>query len=720
MSHDINLDQVLHTFILEARELLEDMESALLRVADEADPRETINAIFRAAHTIKGSSGLFGLDAVVTFTHVVESVLDRVRDGDVGLDEALVTLMLASGDYIGRLVDAVERGEPQVDPRTEPEGASLLERLQQHLAPHAAAAAQAPAAADVPPAGVVGHWHLSLRFGPDVLRNGMDPLSFIRYLSTLGEIQHIVTLTDAVPALDALDPEGCCLGFEIGFLTSADKSAIENVFEFVIDDCTLRLVPPGGRIEQYIELIRSHPEGPSPLGEILVRCGSITARELDAALQVQAESAPDRRLGAILSDQGNVPPQVVEAALAKQKQIRDGRATESQSVRVDADKLDRLINLVGELIIAAAGANLIAKRTRNLELMERNSTLADLVEQVRDSALQLRMVKIGATFNRFKRVVHDVARELGKDIELSVSGEDTELDKTVVEKIGDPLMHLVRNAMDHGIDSAELRALRGKPPTGTVSLNAFHDSGSIVIQVSDDGGGLDRERILAKGIERGLVEPGRAMSDAEVYGLVFEPGFSTAATITNLSGRGVGMDVVKRNIAALRGNVGIASEPGRGTTVTVRLPLTLAIINGFQVAVGRSVFVVPMDMVDECVEFSAQAGHDYTDLRGQVLPFIRLRELFDVPGIAAARQNIVVVKHAGEKFGLVVDSLLGEAQTVIKPLSRMFAQVRGISGSSILGSGDVALILDVPLLLQEAQKTSGLAARQPEGLAAGH
>jgi two-component system chemotaxis sensor kinase CheA len=719
MANDIDLDQVLHTFILEARELLEDMEAALLRVADEADPRESINAIFRAAHTIKGSSGLFGLDAVVTFTHVVESVLDQVRDGAVKLDEPLVALMLASGDYIGRLVDAVERGEPQADPKTEPEGAALLGRLQGYLASPAAPAAAVAGPVGAAAAGGPARWHLSLRFGPDVLRNGMDPLSFIRYLATLGEIEHIVTLPDAVPGLDTLDPEGCCLGFEIAFITNADKAAIENVFDFVIDDCALRIVPPGSQVAQYIELIRSLPEQPSRLGEILVRCGSVTAHELETALQLQAGSAPGQKIGAILAEQGKVAPQVVEAALAKQKQVKETRSAESQSVRVDADKLDRLINLVGELIIATAGANLVARRTRNLELMERNSTLSELVEEVRDSALQLRMVKIGGTFARFKRVVHDVARELGKDIELAVNGEDTELDKTVVEKIGDPLMHLVRNAMDHGIDSPELRAARGKPATGTVSLNAFHDSGSIVIQVSDDGGGLNRDKILAKGIERGLVEPSRALSDAEVYALIFEPGFSTADQITNLSGRGVGMDVVKRNITALRGSVAVASEPERGTTVTVRLPLTLAIINGFQVAVGKSVFVVPMDMVDECVEFSAEAGHDYTDLRGQVLPFIRLRELFDVPGTAAARQNIVVVKHAGQKFGLVVDALLGEAQTVIKPLSRMFAQVRGISGSSILGSGDVALILDVPVLMQEAQESRSQESRQAEGLVAG-
>jgi two-component system chemotaxis sensor kinase CheA len=727
-NNELNLDDVLQTFIVEARELLEDMEAALLRVVDEADPKESIAAIFRAAHTIKGSAGLFGLDAVVAFTHVVESVLDDVRDGTIALDESLIELILACGDYIGRMINAVDAHQALIAPQDDPEGAALLARLQHHLgaASGATVVHDTHAAAEAGDDGFEGgadHWHLSLRFGPDVLRNGMDPLSFIRYLSTLGSIEKLVTLHDAVPALESLDPEACCLGFEIAFKSTGDRAAIENVFEFVIDDCSLRIVPPHGKLAEYMALIEQAPEQPSRLGEILVHCGSITPRELERALHVQAQAravaqvepdAPAFKLGRILAEQAMVPSQLVDAALARQKQVKEAKAPENQSVRVDADKLDRLINLVGELIIATAGANLIARRTRNSELQECTSTLSDLVEEVRDSALQLRMVKIGATFSRFKRVVHDVARELGKDIELKVSGEDTELDKTVVEKIGDPLMHLVRNAMDHGIDPPELRAARGKPAQGTVSLNAFHDSGSIVIQVGDDGGGLNRDKILAKGIERGIVEAGRAMSDDEIYGLIFEPGFSTADQVTNLSGRGVGMDVVKRNITALRGSVAIASEPGHGTTVTVRLPLTLAIINGFQVGVGKSVFVVPMDMVDECIEFSAEPGHDYTDLRGQVLPFIRLRELFEVSGPVAARQNIVVVKHAGQKFGLVVDALMGEAQTVIKPLSKMFAQVRGISGSSILGSGDVALILDVPVLMQEAQSGCGQRSAQAD------
>ena len=703
----MNMDDALATFFAESRELLEQMETSLLGIGQENDTTETVGAIFRAAHTIKGSAGLFGLDDVVSFTHVVESVLDVVRDGRLAIDEPMVTLLLACGDHIGALLDALETNPGQRDESLIERGAPLTAQLRAYLGTGLVTADE-PQAPFERMGGInpceKDLWHISVRFGADVLRNGMDPLSFIRYLGTLGTVTGIVTLTDALPAAEAMDPESNYLGFQIAFRSQAEKAAIEGVFDFVLDDCTLNILPPNSRTGDYIELIRSMPEESARLGEMLVRCGSLTAKELATALLVQEQRHPEIiPIGSILVEQGSVAAPVVAAALEKQKRVKENKAQESQSIRIDAEKLDQLINMIGELIIASAGANVIARKSRNIELQECHSTLSGLVERVRDSALQLRMVKIGATFNRFQRVVHDVSREIGKDIVLVVNGEDTELDKTVVEKIGDPLTHLVRNAMDHGIDSAELRAKRGKPAQGTVSLNAYHDSGSIVIEVSDDGGGLDREKILAKALERGLIEPGRVLTEAETCALIFEPGFSTAEQVTNLSGRGVGMDVVKRNIVALRGTVDIASQPGVGTTVTVRLPLTLAIINGFQVGVGKSVFVVPLDMVDECVEFTSDSGHDYTDLRGQVLPFIRLRELFEVPGAAGTRQNIVVVKHAGQKFGLVVDTLMGEAQTVIKPLSRMFSQVKGISGSSILGSGDVALILDVPALMEEAQ-----------------
>jgi two-component system chemotaxis sensor kinase CheA len=710
----MNLDEALQTFITESRELLEEMENALLNVDVAGDQSEAINAIFRAAHTIKGSAGLFSLDHIVAFTHVVESLLDEVRDGRVVLNDEMIVLLLSCCDYLSGMTDALAAGRLEADPDTASEGEMLLQQLRRHMdggAHGAAPAAAASLAVHAEPGveridqerGDSDYWHISLRFGRGVLQNGMDPIAFLRYLAKLGRVVGIATVPDALPAAEEMDAELCYLGFEIAFDSSADRDAIAGVFEFVQDDCEIRIIPPHSRVSQYVDLIRALPEQAARLGEILVRCGSVTQQELDGALQQQSsdkeEDAPPQQLGSILVGGGNVPPVVVEAALAKQKQVSEQKAQESRSIRVDSDKLDRLIDLVGELIIAGARASMIGQHIQNTELLECTSTLTGLVEDVRDAALELRMVKIGATFNRFQRVVHDVARELGKDIGLIVDGEDSELDKTVVEKIGDPLMHLVRNAMDHGIEPAEVRVASGKQAKGMIKLNAFHESGSIVIEVSDDGGGLRKEKILAKAVERGLVDADRKLTDSEIYNLIFEAGFSTAEKITNLSGRGVGMDVVKRNITALRGSVDVTSKEGAGTTVTVRLPLTLAIIDGFLVQVGGSVFVIPLDMIEECIEYATEPGQDYCNLRGQVLPFIRLRELFRIEGAATRRESIVVLKFGNHRAGLVVDTLLGEFQTVIKPLSPLFSEVKCISGSTILGSGEVALILDVAALM---------------------
>ncbi len=722
----MNLDEALQTFITESRELLEEMENALLNVDLAGDQSEAINAIFRAAHTIKGSAGLFSLDHIVAFTHVVESLLDGVRDGRLQLNDEMIVLLLSCCDYLSEMTDALAAGRLEADPDTAPQGEMLLAQLRRHMdgdAADADAAAHTPLTLAAEPGveridqepGHSDYWHISLRFGREVLQNGMDPIAFLRYLGKLGRITGIATIPDALPTAEEMDAEQCYLGFEIAFDSTADREAIAGVFEFVQDDCEIRIIPPHSKVSHYVDLIRALPEQGARLGEMLVRCGSVTAHELEGALQQQAESSEEaapQQLGSILVDGGNVPPVVVEAALAKQKQVSDQKAQESRSIRVDSDKLDRLIDLVGELIIAGARTSMVGQHLLNAELQECTSTLSGLVEEVRDAALELRMVKIGATFNRFQRVVHDVARELGKDIGLIVDGEDTELDKTVVEKIGDPLMHLVRNAMDHGIEPAGQRLATGKPAKGMIKLNAFHESGSIIIEVSDDGGGLRKDRILAKAIERGLVDPERKLSDSEIYNLIFEAGFSTAEKITNLSGRGVGMDVVKRNIQALRGSVDISSKEGAGTTVSVRLPLTLAIIDGFLVQVGGSVFVIPLDMIEECIEYATEPGQDYCNLRGQVLPFVRLRELFRLEGAATRRESIVVLKLGNQRAGLVVDTLLGEFQTVIKPLSPLFSEVRCISGSTILGSGEVALILDVGSLMQavSGKGTAALAA----------
>ena len=654
----MNFDDVLPSFVAEASELLREMEDGLLECTRGTPSDETINLIFRSAHTIKGSAGLFGLDAIVSFVHGVETLLDRVRLGEIALGPQLAQSLLSCKDHIAVLVAGAPEAKHGVDPELLARSAQLLNELNEssggkmaQAKSGAPAATTAVATAPVP-STAAGGWKISLRFSPDVLLTGMDPLAFIRYLTTFGTIAKLVVVDEELPALSKLNAHKCYLGFEIELETQEDKARVEAAFEFVRDDCALKIEP--------------------------------LAAPLPANVSTLPAAVP-----------ANQPASQTRTA-------RAAPAAESTTLRVDAGRLDSLITRIGELIIAAAGASTAARRAGCAEVEESLSVLTSLVEEVRGGALQLRMVKIGETFNRFGRVVHDVSRELGKEIQLQVSGEDTELDKTLVEKIADPLTHLVRNAIDHGIESADVRAGRGKPAAGVVRLNAYHDSGTIVIEVSDDGGGLKRDKILAKAQERGLIDAGRTLTESEIFNLIFEPGFSTADQVTNLSGRGVGMDVVKRNITALRGEVSIRSVEGVGTTMSVRLPLTLAIINGFQIGLGESMFVLPLESIEECIEFSAEAGHDFTSLRGEVLPFIQLRDSFNIKAPPARRQSIVVVRHAGQRAGLVVDALHGESQTVIKPLGRMFRKAECVSGSSILGTGEVALILDVAVLVRQA------------------
>jgi len=714
----VGMDQALQTYIEESRGLLDEMEGILLRLESEPQEEEAVNAMFRAAHTIKGSAGLFGLDAIVAFTHVVENVLDEVRGGTLAVNGELVELLLKCCDHIGLLISVVAETGEALDAEQAAAGEAIAAALRSLLGGAAAADAAMPAVHEARLAASGGgllegdYWHLSLVFGRDVLKNGMDPISFIRYLSTIGDIVSLRIDDSELPELNAIDPESCYLSFSIEFKSEADKKTIEDVFEFVREDCKLRIFPPPSHLAAFVDRLEHASGNTDMLGQLLIEAGILTGHELEDALASQESMAAvcggaKPPIGEVLVNEGVVQKEVMDAALEKQRQIRDHKAQEAKFIRVSAEKLDELINLVGELVIAGAGASLLAQRSGDAALHESTSVVSGLVEEIRDGALKLRMVEIGETFNRFQRVVRDVSKELGKDIGLEIGGAETELDKTVVEKIGDPLMHLVRNAMDHGIEPAAARVAAGKPAKGSLRLNAYHDSGSIVIEVADDGGGLKKERILKKAIERGIVSPGQSLSDNEIYNLVFEAGFSTADQVTNLSGRGVGMDVVKRNIQALRGSVDIESAEGRGTTVRIRLPLTLAIIDGFLVGVGKSTFVVPLDMVLECIELSeadrkAADTRNYVNLRGEVLPFVRLRDQFEVKAAAGKRENIVVVQCGGQKAGFVVDELMGEFQTVIKPLGNVFRNLRGISGSTILGTGEVALILDVPTLVQLA------------------
>ncbi|MEK6759517.1 MAG: chemotaxis protein CheA [Deltaproteobacteria bacterium] len=725
---DIDLREAKETFIQESCELLQEMENALLSLEAAPHDQGLINSLFRSAHTIKGSSGVLGIGHVERFTHVVENLLSKVREGEIKIIRDIIEVLLECRDHISSLVELAADDAPGLPDSVCKKDAELIERLNVHLGQilHESGLDKVVEEAgggrdEEGTKALTDAWHISLRFNQNVLREGMDPISFINYLSKMGEIISLTTLCN-VPASEEMDAESCYTGFEIDFKSEFDKKSIEDVFEFVREDSSIAILPPNSRIDSYIELIQNSQEGGTLLGEILVKGGALTQTELDNALELQKANANGGKpgsermafIGEILVNEGMVSPEVVDAALERQKKAVGQKAREASTIRIDSNKLDNLINLVGELVISSANIGQHAQHLKNGGLAEAASVMLRLVEEVRETTMKIRMVPIGETFGRFNRVVRDIGKDCGKEIELIVSGGDTELDKNVVEKINDPLMHLVRNAADHGLERPDARVASGKTAKGTVRLNAYHDAGSIVIEVEDDGKGLNREKICEKAVVQGLAAPGQTLTDNEIFRLIFEPGFSTAEQVTKLSGRGVGMDVVKRNIESLRGTVDVESTEGRGTKVRIRLPLTLAIIDGFMVGVSGSNYVIPLDMVVECVELSAadrQAANkrNYINLRGEILPYIRLRDYFNEQGAASRFESIVIVQYAGQKVGLVVDELFGEVQTVIKSLGKAYKEVKGVSGATIMGNGRVALIIDVPRLIQSIGRITAVA-----------
>ncbi|MBI3382338.1 MAG: chemotaxis protein CheA [Aquabacterium sp.] len=670
-------------FLDEARDMLRQFEESLLGLDVDPDDQEILNSAFRAAHTIKGTAGLFGCDRVVAFTHDVETLLEAVRSGQYQLNDEAMALLLSSRDQIEALLGDVESatGDPDLQALSQELSADLRALLGGDGAV-ASAEAEAPIALGSDNDG--GLWRIWVQFGRDALRSGLDPVSFLRYLGTQGTVRKVRVLAEQVPDLQTLDAEDCHIGFEAEYETTGDREAIASVFEFAADDCELHIDP----------LSTAHtPHQASALSALAKAVVDVAADIDDAQAEAVSEAQPaDRR-----HNPGD-----------RRKAQRDRRGEETRFVRVQADKLDRLIDLVGELVIASSGAQLVAQQEGSSTFAEAALRIRTLVESARDGALALRMVPIGETFARFHRVVRDVSKTLGKQVDLQITGADTELDKSMVEVIADPLMHLVRNSLDHGLETTEERIAAGKPERGVIALHAYHEGGQVMIEVTDDGRGLNRERIFKKAVERGLVRADQQMSDHEVDQLICAPGFSTADQVTDISGRGVGMDVVKRSIESLRGQMQLASEWGRGTTTQIRLPLTLAIIDGFLTSVGGTYYVLPMEIVSECIEVppecadSPETGVGYFNLRGEVLPYFDVALLHKVQPVPNGRRSLVVARDGSTQIGLIVDRLHGEYQTVIKPLSSLFRHLRAIAGSTILGSGDVALVLDVPALVSYA------------------
>ena len=657
----MSLQDPAEIFRLEARELLEAIEQGLLDLADRRDDRDLVDAVFRSLHTLKGSGAMFGMEALAAFTHHCETAFDRVRKGLAPATPELITCVLDARDHMRALVEGT------ADPAA---GDALLAELHRVLEA-GDAAAPAPTAAPAAPKT----WRVRFSLPLDAMANGTNPLGLLAELRDLGDCR-VVASTEAVPQIDELNPTDCHLAWDVTLSgPKVSRSAIEDVFLFVMDDMVLAIEEEGD-------------------DEASAEAAHTPAAEPAAPVEPTAAASA-------------APPQSAPAA-ADARKADDAKKSDS-TLRVPAERLDELMDRVGELVIAQSRLKQIATHSSDMALRSVSEEVERLASELRDTMMVVRMVPISTLFGRFRRLVHDLQRDTGKTIELTTEGETTELDKTIIERLADPLIHVIRNAADHGLETPEQRAAAGKPAAGKLVLAARHSGAEVVITVSDDGRGIDRARVRAKAEQNGLIQPGATLTDAELLQLIFAPGFSTAAQVTNLSGRGVGMDVVKRTIESLRGAIDITSIPGQGSQVSLRIPLTLAIIDGLLVRVGNGRYVVPLAAVEECVELSHEqdvrsAGRSLISLRDEFVPFLRLRELFRTTTEPGTHQKVVVVSTGEARVGLVVDQIIGDHQTVIKSLSKLHADVETFSGATILGDGGVALILDVPHLVEAGQR----------------
>lgn len=672
-------------FRQEANELFEVLEGALLDLGQRPDDRELVDSAFRALHTIKGSGAMFGFDKVASFTHEFETAFDRVRKGEIKPTQELISVALAAKDYIRTLIEDPQSTDDII-------GEAILDDLKRFVSSDQPAAPVAEIAEAPPLAPVeskqVG-WHLYLEFESHILRNGSNPLDLLDDLCKLGPC-FVVPVTDGIPFLDEMEPEDCYLKWDVKLHAACDKDAIDDVFMFVSDEMKLTLSP------------LEHVEAPAPM-PLFQLLDEEPVAEMPAPL-VEAAAAPAAAPALAKTEpksDARPDPKIEPKAEAK----RDDRGI--ATVRVQAERLDELMDRVGELVIAQARLTQLAASGSDLSIKMIAEEIERLASSLRDTTMGARMVPIGSLFGRFRRLIHDLSRDLSKPVEFVTTGEDTELDKTMIECLADPLVHLIRNAIDHGIEDTATRSANGKTEQGRIELAAVHSGAQVLVTVKDNGGGLNTARIRAKAEEQGLIAAGAVLSDHEIHQFLFHPGFSTAQTISALSGRGVGMDVVKRTIENMRGSIDLSTRPGQGTTVTLRLPLTLAIIEGLLIRVGEGRYIIPLSAVEECIELTAEdersRGRNFLNVRGHLVPFLRLREIMSASGTPDRHQKTIIISTGETHVGLVADQIIGNHQTVIKSLSKLHSDVTIFSGATILGDGTAALILDVAQLVAMAQ-----------------
>lgn len=828
------MDQYQQGFREESKELLSELETALIELEAAPDDKDAVERVFRALHTVKGNSRVVGFDEIGAFVHRLESVFDRIRRGLLEFNSTLGNLTLAAMDHVRTMIESHFEGDPPDSTVTEsilslveayaPEGTQTrqaekgnevfkaIEKLKSRLADWAALPDDIglisefgdrfatlrqkiePMAADLgefsgqfalafsnlarmgkavdsaipalatealdhieksfgealngpnletldpesimasmerpmkllaklqeiapcsPPASNAndqaskssasqsGTYRIKLHPNADFFRNEGNPLPIFEDLSTLGEFR-ILAQVGAVPPLETIDPEKTYLFWEMILTTTRDESAVHDPFIFM-----------DGQGEYKVESITGLPDSEQPvpipkLGQILVDRGDIPASALQEILQQK------KPIGEELVARNLVPPSQVASALAEQNVGKALRATRqaaetNSALRVSLPKLDRLVNLIGEMVTVQARLAEASQRRKDADLIFVSEEMGRLTERLRESYMQIRMQQIGITFYKFNRMVKELAQQLGKQVEVSTEGAQVELDKATIERLNDPLVHLIRNCVDHGIESPERRQAAGKSPIGKVHLIAEHSAGYVLIKVCDDGGGLNAELIRSKAVEKGLIAADAKLSEQEMYALIFMPGFSTAKVVSDVSGRGSGLDVVQKAIDDLHGTITISSVIGKGTTFTFKLPLTLAIIDGLLVSVGERLFVFPLGAIRECVEnrgtsYGEQSGgRGLAEVRGELLPFLTLREEFHISDGMGLGELMVVLQSGGSRLGVVVDQVIGLHQTVIKPLGRAYQSAKAFSGATILGDGNVALVLDPEQLMTMAGNTS--------------
>ena len=662
-------------FRLEAQDVLEQLEQTLLDLGDSLDDHNLIDSAFRALHTIKGSGAMFGFSEVAEFVHEFETAFDRVRKGDAVPSADLVSVSLDAKDHIATLI-----AEPEVHAAV---GEPILDRLRTIVGSGKSQVYTQEngnivdtIASDLSGEETEG-WNIRFNLPGDSLSLGANPVLLLNELRELGSCS-VRANTNSIPTLEDLEPEICFLSWEVTLLGDCSKEAIEEVFLFVSDGMDLEISPITPKAEEVVDDI------------------------VDTSSEVVKDG---------------VDPS------GEKTDLRKGPSRGSSSLRVAAERLDELLDHVGELVIAQARLSQISYDSRDSGLMGVTEEIERLSAGLRDITMGIRMIPIGTLFNRFRRLVHDLSSDLGKNVDFATTGEQTELDKTVIESLADPLVHIIRNSIDHGLESPQSRVAAGKNEKGTVRLSAAHEGAEVAISVSDDGTGLNTDHIRRKAEEMGLISPDTLLSDNELHRMIFHPGFSTAQKITSVSGRGVGMDVVSRTMDALRGRIDVTSRPNMGTTVTLRLPLTLAIIDGMLVRVGSNRYSIPLSAVEECVELPAEvaestSGRNFLSIRDELVPFLRLRELFGTKEPEEIHQKVVIVSAGEQRMGLVVDQILGNTQTVIKSLSRLHADIETFAGATILGDGAVALILDIVQLMRSAQKLENRLRDENKGQAA--